>query len=172
MGTFGRVPTGVVVSLALVVASVIGARFLLPGLPMRGRAVTLTWTEVAVTLYGLAVLTFHCGAMFFTEATQQMPGSDGLIEDIRALGGRSLVWYVVPALLVVLGLRRLPLLAVAAVSIALLAIGVTMYDGGSLETHLVAIFAGVVLLTATFAALVRPPGRGTTHDERLTPRQT
>lgn len=163
--------TGFVVSLALAVAAVIAARSLLPGLPMRGRAVTLTLTEVALTLFGLAILAFHCVAMFFTDAARRLPGSDGVIEDIRALGTLSFVWYLVPALVLLLGLRRLPPLAVAVVSVGLLGIGVTMYNGGSLETHLVAIFAGTMLLTATIATFVRPPGRSATP-ERLTPRQT
>ncbi len=160
MGTFGRVSTGFVITLALAVAAVLAARVLLPGLPMRGRAVTLTLAEVALTLFGLAVLTFHCGAMFFTDVAHWIPGSDGVIEDIRALGTISLIWYVGSALLVMLGLRRLPVLAVAVVSVAVLAIGVTMYNGGPLETHLFAIFLGVVLLTAVMATLVRPPRRG------------
>ncbi len=158
-GTFGRVSTGFVVLLALAISIVVASRLSLRGLPLRDRAVTLTVAELALTLCGLAILTFHCGAMFFTAATQWIPGTDGAIEDIRALGTSSLVWYVLPALLVLLGLRRLPLLALIVVSVALLAIGVTMYDGGSLETHLVAIFAGVVSLTAVAAMLVRPPRR-------------
>ncbi len=161
-GYLCRVSTSFVVLLALAVSIVVASRLLLPGLPLRDRAVTLTVAELALTLCGLAILTFHCGAMFFTAATQRIPGTDGAIGDIRALGTISLVWYVLPALLVLLGLRRLPLLALVVVGVALLAIGVTMYDGGSLETHLVAIFAGVVALTVVMATLVRPPRRDST----------
>ena len=68
-----------------------------------------------------------------------------------------MVWYVVPALLVVTGLRRLPSLALAGVVVALLAIGVTMYNGGPLDTHLIAIFSGVVVLAAVLAGWCECP---------------
>lgn len=147
--------TGFVVSLAVVVVLVLTARLLLPGIPMRGSAVTLTLTEVALTLLGLATLAFHCGAMFFRAATERLPGSEGAIEDIRALGATSIVWYVVPALLVMLGLRRLPWLALTMAVVALLAVGVTMYDGGPTDAHLAAIFVGVLSMTVVLATSVR-----------------
>jgi len=153
---------GFVVALALGVAVVVGSRFLVPALPLRAHAVGPTPAELALALLGLAGLGFHCGAMFFADARHQvLPFADGVAEDIRALGPASVAWYVVPAVLLVLALRRLPPAAVLVVVAALVAIGVTMYAGSPLQVHLAAIFAGVLLLTAVAAALVVRPVQGT-----------
>ncbi len=149
------------VALAVSVAALGGARLLVPGLPL-GAAVRLRPADVAMIAVGLVVLAFHCAAMFFTDLARSLPGTDAAIDAINALGTASVVWYVVPALLVVTGLRRLPPLALAGVVVALLAIGVTMYNGGPLDTHLIAIFAGVVVLAAVLAGLVRVPSGATT----------
>jgi hypothetical protein len=45
-------------------------------------------------------------------------------------------------------------------ALSLLWIGITMYNGGALDQHLVAIWVGVVLLAAVIAALVMPPTIG------------
>jgi peptidoglycan/LPS O-acetylase OafA/YrhL len=95
--------------------------------------------------------------MFFTSLAERVPGSDSVIQDIRALGTASVVWYVLPAIAVLLGLRRLPWSALGLAAFALLWIGITMYNGGSLDRHLVAIWMGVALLAAVLAALVMPP---------------
>jgi hypothetical protein len=68
-----------------------------------------------------------------------------------------MVWYAVPAALVVLGLRRQHPAALTAVSLALTAVGITMYDGGSLPTHLTAIFVSVVILASVASTLLLPP---------------
>jgi hypothetical protein len=73
---------------------------------------------------------------------------------INALGTASIIRYAVPATLVVLGLRRQHPAALAAVALALTAVGITMYDGGSLSTHLTAIFVSVVVLTTVASTLV------------------
>lgn len=107
---------------------------------------------------GLAGLAFHCGAMFFRRTVALLPGSVAVIGDIRALGTLSILWYVVPALLVVMALRSQHPAAVAVVVLALTAVAVTMYDGGSLQVHLAAIFTSVLVMAIVVAALVLPPG--------------
>lgn len=87
-----------VVSLTLVVAVVLGARLLVPALPLRTVAGRISVTDAV--LGGLGVL-----------------------------------------------------------GLAFTAVGVTMYDGGSLDVHLAAIFASVVVLAVIVAALVLPPSR-------------
>jgi hypothetical protein len=70
-----------------------------------------------------------------------------------------MVWYVVPAVLMLAGLRRLHWSGVSAVSIALIAVGVTMYNGGPLNVHLATISTAVVVLALVAATLVlRPAG--------------
>jgi hypothetical protein len=151
------VSTTFVLSLALAVALLLGARLLLPALPLRGGAITLGLAEFGALAAGLAVLAFHCVAMFFTSLAARLPASASAIDDIRALGTASVVWYVAPVLVVLLALRRLQWGPLTVVFLALLSIGVTMYDGGTLERHLLTIWGGVTLLAATILLWVRPP---------------
>ena len=113
--------------------------------------------QAALGGVGLAGLAFHCGAMLFRETVALLPGSDLVSGDIRALGTLSIVWYVVPALLVVLALRPQHPAAVAVVVLALTGVAVTMYDGGPLQVHLTAIFLTVLVIAVVVAALVIPP---------------
>jgi hypothetical protein len=100
--------------------------------------------------------------MFFTSLAERLPGTATAIQDIRALGTASVTWYAVPAIAVLLGLRRLHWCALGVAALALLSIGTTMYNGGSLYQHLVAIWVGVVLLAAVLATLVMPPSTSET----------
>lgn len=108
---------------------------------------------------GVAILAFHCGAMFFPRLVEPVPGVDVVAGDIRALGTASIVWYVAPAVLVLLALRRQHLIGQIAVAVALAAVGITMYNGGSLQAHLVAIFMSVLILVGVTATLLLPPWR-------------
>ena len=151
-------------TLGAAVAFLIGLRFLLAGLPVRGLAVRLRIPDAALLGGGLVVLAFHCITMFFTSLAERVPGTTTAIQDIRALGTASVIWYVLPAVAVLLGLRRLHPAALGVAAVALLMVGITMYNGGSLEQHLVAIWVGVVLLAAVLATQVRPPtARATQH---------
>ena len=151
--------TRYVVALAVTVVAILTARFLVTALPLRRVAVRLTVTDTVLAALGVAGLVFHCGAMFFRSAAEALPGADALVREIDALGTVSVVLYVVPAALVVLGLRRQTPVAVAAVVLALTAVGVTMYNGGPLDTHLTAIFVSIVTLAVIASALVLPPWR-------------
>lgn len=151
------VSPGFVITLGLVVLALLVARLVLPGLPVPGRSITLTRGETVTAFVGILLLVFHCGAMFFPRTIAHIPGTDSIAHDIRTLGLVSQVWYVVPAALVVIGLRRLPPIPVLAIAGALLAVGVTMYDHGPLQTHLNAILVAVVALASALAAMVRLP---------------
>ncbi len=151
------VSAGFVVSLAVVVAALLGARFLIAAFPLRDVAVRMTATDAALAGAGLLGLGFHCGAMFFRSGIAALPGANAVAGEISALGTVSIIWYVVPGALVLLGLRRQYPLALAAVALALAAVGITMYDGGSLQEHLSAIFIAVVILAAVSAMLLLPP---------------
>jgi len=106
---------------------------------------------------GVAVLVFHCAAMFFPGAASQLPGSDGVGDDIRGLGVRSMIWYAAPAIAVLVSLRRAHRGALLAALVALALVGITMYDGGPLNHHLLAIWMGATTLAAVFATFVRSP---------------
>ena len=150
------------VTLGVAAALPFGLRLLLPGLPVRGRALRLRFVDVALLAVGLALLAFHCFAMFFTSLAERLPGTATAIQDIRALGTASVIWYAVPAIAVLLGLRRLHWCPLGVAALALLSIGTTMYNGGSLYQHLVAIWVGVVLLAAVLATQVMPPSTSET----------
>lgn len=152
-----RVSTDFVILLGVTVLAVGGARWSSPALPVRRGCIRLSAPEGGTLLVGLAILGFHCGAMFFTNLVEWLPGTAGPIADIRALGTVSLIWYSVPALMVAFGLRRLPWYGSAGVVVALLGIAITMYDGGPLHVHLTAIFLAVLLVSTVLAALVSPP---------------
>ncbi|CAA9342212.1 MAG: hypothetical protein AVDCRST_MAG72-893 [uncultured Nocardioidaceae bacterium] len=149
--------TSFVLSLIALVALVIGARLLLGGLPLSSLAKRLSVPDAVMTGVGLLGLAFHCGAMFFPGLVTAIPGAQAAADAINALGTASIVWYVVPALLVLAGLRRLHWSGPAAISLVLTAVGVTMYNGGPLEVHLATIFAAGVVLAMVAAVLVLPP---------------
>jgi len=148
-----------VLGVIVVVAAVLGARFLVPGLPLPRVATPITVSQSMVSGVGVAGLALHCGAMFFPRLVEAVPGLAGVASDIRALGTASIIWYAVPAGMVLLGLRRQHPVAVTAVALSLVAVGFTMYNGGSLQVHLVAIFVSVLALAGTASLVVLPPWR-------------
>lgn len=152
-------PTSFVVSLAVVVVVALAARFVFPGLPLRLVAVPMTNVDLALAVVGVAGLVFHCGAMFFPAVAHKVPGTSALISQINAFGTASVAYYVVPAALVLFALRRQHPLPLTIVSLALLAVGVTMYDGGSLHRHLTTIFAAGLVLALVTSTLVLPAHR-------------
>lgn len=152
-------------SLSVIVAVIFASRFIVAALPVRRLARRMVTADAGMAAVGLLGLTFHCGAMFFVGLVEPLPGADTVIDDIRALGLASIVWYVVPALMVLVGFRGQQLAAVAAVGLVLVGVGVTMYDGGPLQVHLGAIIVAVTALAAVVATFVVPPWRRDTSRE-------
>lgn len=161
------VSTQFLVILAVVVGVVLGARLVLTALPLRGLARRVTIGDACLAVVGAAGLAFHCVAMFFRRLVEPLPGTDAVVTDIRALGTASIIWYVVPAVLVLLGLRRAHPVGLAAAALTFVAVGVTMYSSGPLDIHLAAIFASVVALALIIATLVLPPTRQTAGASRV-----
>jgi hypothetical protein len=145
-----------VVSLGIAVALVLASRFLFSALPSRRLGRPLTVLDALLLGVGLAGLSFHCGSMFFRSVVAAVPGTAGAINAINAFGTASKVGYAVPAALVVLGFRRQHPAAVAVVAAALTAVGITMYDGGSLPVHLTSIFIAVVVIAGVVSMLALP----------------
>ncbi|WP_427016546.1 hypothetical protein ACQCSX_17710 [Pseudarthrobacter sp. P1] len=152
-------PVAFVASLAATVAALLVLRRLVPGLPLRRAAAPLSVAEAIVAAMGVIGLAWHCGAMFYRPLVGGLPGTGVMIDQINAMGVASLIWYAVPAVLLLVGLRRQHAVAVVAMAVALLAVGVTMYDDGPLPAHLAAIFASVVVLAAVVSLLIVPPWR-------------
>lgn len=137
--------------------AVLAARALWAGLPIPKFAKRVTVADTALLAVGTALLAFHCGAMFFPRLVDLLPRTGAAASDIRALGAASIVWYVVPAILVLIALRRQHVTGQAAVALTLTAVGATMYNGGSLQVHLAAIYIAVLTLAGITAALLLPP---------------
>ena len=148
--------TPFVVSLSVVVGLVFGSRFVFSALPSQRHGRPLTILDAVLLGLGLAGLSFHCGSMFFHSIVEALPGTARAINAINALGTASKIGYAVPAALVVLGFRHQHPAAVSAVAAALTAVGITMYDGGSLSVHLTAIFIAVIAITAVVSMLALP----------------
>lgn len=151
--------TAFLVSLAGVVAAILGARVLVDALPLRHVAVAVARTDLVLLGAGLVGLAFHCGAMFYPAAVHLLPRAGAVISQIDALQTVSIILFAVPAVLLLLGLRRQHPVAPTVEAVALAAVGVTMYDGGSLSAHLAAIFASVVILAGIAATLMQPAPR-------------
>lgn len=118
----------------------------------------MTLTDAVLSGAGFLGLVFHCAVMFSQSFADALSGASAAVGQINAMGTASIIWYAVPAALVLLGLRRQHPITLAAVLLALAAVAVTMYDGGSLQVHLSAIFVLVVVL-AGITVLALPPSR-------------
>lgn len=146
-------PLPLSLSLLAVVVVLFALRFAVPTLPLEGLARPLRPLDAVVAAVGVLGLVGHCGAMFYPDVIGLIPGIDGYMRAVNALGAASIVLYTVPALLIIIGLRRQHPVALAVLAAALLAVGITMYNGGSLNAHLTAISVSIVVL-AVFAGLL------------------
>ena len=161
--------TYVIVLLSVVVVALI-ARVVLPALPIRGRAVRLSIPEALAVVVGSVSLVLHCGAMFFRVSVASWPLGPTVIRVVDPMGTASITWFAVGAALIVIGLCRQQPFVVAIVAASLVGVGYTMYDGGSLRTHLDTIAVAVVLLAASVAVFADPPWRTASVTPEPTPR--
>ena len=152
-------PLGLMVTLLVIVVVLVALRLSVRALPLRGWSRPIRPFDLVLAALGVLGLVLHCGAMFFPAVLGVVPGSDGYAAVVNALQTGSVVLYVLPAVLTVVGLRRQHPLVVALLAIALLVVGITMYDGGPLDQHLAAISAAVLVLAATGTLLITPPAR-------------
>ena len=123
-------------------------------------SVRLLPADVVLSVLGVLGLAFHCGAMFYRPTILSVPGTETAVAEINALGAVSIVAFVVPAALLIVGLRRISSLGLMLIVLALAAVGTTMYDAGPLAAHLAAIFATVMLLALCAATLIGRPQTG------------
>lgn len=141
-------------------------RLAVPGLPLQRFARRLTPLDLILTVLGVLGLILHCASMFFRPVVAALPGTDDVIAQINSMGTASMIWYAVPALLVLIGLRRQHWVALLLVALSLLAVGVTMYNGTPLATHLASIFTAGVMIAATVFLLSAPTRRGAAVSSR------
>jgi hypothetical protein len=149
--------TEFVLALAGVVLGLVILRLKAPGLPFTRSARRLTPLGLTAVGVGALGLILHCTSMFFPQVVAAIPGTQGAISQINSMGAASMVWFAVPALLVLAGLRRQNLGALVLLAAALLAVGITMYNGSPASIHLATIFAAGIVLAATVLLFGIPP---------------
>lgn len=113
--------------------------------------------EIAIALAALIALAFHCGAMFFTDTIDSIPGTNGMESAVNELGVASKLAYALPAAVLIASLRRIWWPALIALSGALSAVGVTMYWWWGLNVHLTAIASAIGLVVLIASALIGRP---------------
>ena len=145
------------VTLAGVCVFLLLARLVLPQLPLAGRSVRLSGVDAVLLMIGIVGLAFHCAAMFYRPLFDGIGPLAPLVDMVNEMNGASIILFVVPALLVLIGLRRHYRVALAVLALTLLVVGVTMYAGSPLNVHLGAIFVSVVALVSHGALFVIPP---------------
>jgi hypothetical protein len=150
---------GFSITLAICALLILLARFVIPQLPVRSRAVRLSVVDVALVGVGVLGLLFHCTAMFSQRLYEGAPAVKPLVDLVNSMGVVSVVLFVVPAALILIGLRQQQRGALAVLSLTLVAVGMTMYVGGPLQLHLAAIFAATIVLAAVVSLFVLAPRR-------------
>jgi hypothetical protein len=148
------------IALASLVVAFFLVRLVVRQVPLRGAAVRVSPLDSILLAAGLIGLALHCGAMFFPSQLREFPEGSSVIHTVDPLDAASILWFALAATLVVVALRHLHPVVLTVVALSLAVVGYTMYDGGRLHTHLVAIFTAVVVLAAVVALLVIPPWRG------------
>ena len=150
---------GFSITLAVSALLILLARFVAPQLPVKSRAVRLSVPDTALVGVGVLGLLFHCTAMFSRGIYDGAPAAKPLVGLVNSMGVVSVVLFVVPAVLILIGLRRQQRGALAVLGLALVAVGVTMYIGGPLRLHLATIFAATIVLAVLVSLFVLAPRR-------------
>ncbi len=130
-------------------------RMAVPRSPVPRLARPLPRVDAVVAGLGVLGLVFHCTAMFYRRVVEAIPGTSAAVDLVNRMGPASVVMYVVPAVLVLVGLRRQHPAVLGLLTLALVAVGVTMYNGSPLPTHLATIVATAVVLAIIGGLLTR-----------------
>ncbi len=127
------------------------------------RARAIPSGELVVAAIAVALLVFHCGAMFFMDWVDAVPFAEAPATAVRDLdSAASRVAYWAPAATLVIALRRLWPPALLFLVVALIGVGYTMFVPHALTTHLAWLASAVVAVVLIATALVfirRPRGR-------------
>jgi hypothetical protein len=148
-------------TLVLIAIAVVlfGARIILRALPLGTKTRPFTVLDLALVVVGTLGLVLHCAAMFYRDILRVIPGSAGYVTAVNQMGAGSVILYVIPVILVLVGLRRQQPIAVTLLAVTFVTVGITMYNHGPLAPHLTAIFASGTALAAILALLVPLPSR-------------
>lgn len=143
--------------LAVVLLLMLLSRLLIPQLPVKKLAVRLTTLDTALAAVDLIGLILHFASMFYRPLVASVPGTADIIGQINSLGVASMIWYVVPSLLLMTRLRRQNVVALIVLAAALTVVGVTMHNGTPVPTHVNTIFAAATMIAAITFVLATPP---------------
>lgn len=148
---------GVLAATAIVLA---GARLVVRRPLWRSRARAISTVDLVVAGAAVAVLVFHCMAMFFADWVDAVPFAEAPAAAVRDLDSlASEVSYWVPAAALVVALRRVWPPALVLLVVTLVGVGYTMFVPHALTTHLAWLAAAAVTVVLTGTALVFPRRR-------------
>lgn len=144
----------------LLVVAVVGAvlRWRNGGPLVPRRAVPVD--RLGLVAVGVAVLALvvHCAVMFFAPWTDAFPGGRVVGDAVRGMGATSQGAYWVPAVALLVALRRVWWPGLVVLGVALLGVGVTMFWPFALTTHLAWLAAVILVGVVVSSALVAAPG--------------
>lgn len=145
--------------LAAVSILILLARLARRGPLLGSRARVMRSWELGLFGISLAALVFHCAAMFAPDvvAALGLDAPAAVARDLDDPIGQLAYW--VPAVTLVLAIRRLWWPAPATLSLAAFAVGWTMYAGFTLNEHLATIAVMVIAIALILASLIRAPSR-------------
>ncbi|MDH6235328.1 hypothetical protein [Cryobacterium sp. CG_9.6] len=142
--------------LAFAVAA--GITRLVVGHPLlRHRSVRVGRVGAVVAIVGGLALVFHCAAMFFAPWIDAVPFFVAPATMVRDMGAGSQIAYWLPAAALVVAWRRVWWPALAAIVIALVGVGVTMYWPYPLNVHLAWLTAVIIVGSLIPLLLLRGP---------------
>lgn len=147
-------------ALLAVAALAVAVRLVTGGPFLRRRAVPLRQGELVLAGLALVVLVFHCASMFFAPWTDALPGGRALGDAVRALGTASSWSYWLPAVVLLLAVRRVWWPGLLLLAVTLVGVGYTMFWPHALPTHLTWLAAAVLTVVAVAGSLVGGRGSG------------
>lgn len=115
--------------------------------------------ELAAAAVAIAILGFHCAAMFFADWVAAVPFAEAPAASVRALDITSQVTYWVPALGLAIALHRVWTPVLGLLVVALMGVGYTMFVPHALSTHLTWLATATVTVVLIATALVAPARR-------------
>lgn len=113
---------------------------------LNDHAVRLGWPALTIGASAIVGLVFHCVAMFVPRLVPPLAPLQALSRGITELGVHSQFAYWLPAVVLLVALRGLAWPMLAALAVALLAVGATMFWPVPLAIHLTAIFVAATLV--------------------------
>lgn len=161
------VPVAYWPTIAVVVTAVVALRVLLGRPLLHQLAKPLDPASAITAVVAAAALAFHCLAMFFPRPLEAFPVASSPAQAVRDLQFVSELAFWMPVAALIVALRKVWLPALGVLTVALVAVGWTMFGGSDLTVHLWSIALSVLVgLTVATGLLRRPRTRQTNFSRR------